>query len=414
MTSSKLCTCSRNIFLSTIGVLLILQFISKISIGLTMGYDPNLSQLSEFLINYEGGFVRRGLLGQILFEICQYFNCSPVVIPYFFCIVIWLVTLAFFLYRFHSRQLLWWILLSPIMFGMAYDIVRKDYITYIIAIAMFMLVGNGSFLSLKKYAVFIVLMVLGLFVHESMIFYAIPIGCLMLWKIGNNSKFSLLASFIAISIFALLAFFKGNDMTVNKIMDSWNHLQPADTASLLTSKENSIGAIGWELSHAVKYHLQRNFHNPSFGWFGVVYQPIVMFFAYYLIMNFTAIFIGNRDKADYARLSLSSVFIFVCICLIPMFLFLSCDYARLYQYAFVMAYAVYLILPYPNVLSLSYIKTSSRRLANAKNRVNRKVINIIHGDSVMSVATPPIITLNTKPNATINTSMIDICFNFKQ
>lgn len=233
-------------------------------------------------------------------------------------------------------------------------------------------------------------------------------------EIGNNSKFALLASFIAISIFALLAFFKGNDMTVNKIMDSWNHLQPADTASLLTSKENSIGAIGWELSHAVKYHLQRNFHNPSFGWFGVVYQPIVMFFAYYLIMNFTAIFIGNRDKADYARLSLSSVFIFVCICLIPMFLFLSCDYARLYQYAFVMAYAVYLILPYPNVLSLSYIKTSSRRLANAKNRVNRKVINIIHGDSVMSVATPPIITLNTKPNATINTSMIDICFNFKQ
>ena len=35
---------------------------------------PNKYVYTDWLINYEGGFVRRGLLGQIIFEISNLFN----------------------------------------------------------------------------------------------------------------------------------------------------------------------------------------------------------------------------------------------------------------------------------------------------------------------------------------------------
>ena len=36
----------------------------------------NDSTISEYLINYQGGFTRRGILGEIIFQIANYFDLS--------------------------------------------------------------------------------------------------------------------------------------------------------------------------------------------------------------------------------------------------------------------------------------------------------------------------------------------------
>ena len=43
-----------------------------------IGEFPNKYTYTDWLINYEGGFVRRGLLGQIIFELSKFFNIKLV------------------------------------------------------------------------------------------------------------------------------------------------------------------------------------------------------------------------------------------------------------------------------------------------------------------------------------------------
>ena len=58
--------------------------------------------------------------------------------------------------------------------------------------------------------------------------------------------------------------------------------------------------------------------------------------------------------------------------------------------------------------------TSSRRLANERNRVSKKVISTIHWLSATSSATPPATMRSTKPKATMHTSSTAYCFSFEQ
>ena len=58
--------------------------------------------------------------------------------------------------------------------------------------------------------------------------------------------------------------------------------------------------------------------------------------------------------------------------------------------------------------------TSSRRLANERKSVSRNVISTSHLLGAMSVAKPPASTLNTKPKATMHTSMMAYCLSLVQ
>ena len=57
------------IYLSTLAVLSIYWLYYKSSVG-------NDSTISEWIINYQGGFTRRGLPGEIAFHLAKYFNTS--------------------------------------------------------------------------------------------------------------------------------------------------------------------------------------------------------------------------------------------------------------------------------------------------------------------------------------------------
>jgi hypothetical protein len=60
-----------------VAALLVLVSVVSISFVWSSIYPPRSWGLSEYLINYSGGFVRRGLPGTILLEIYQNFNITP-------------------------------------------------------------------------------------------------------------------------------------------------------------------------------------------------------------------------------------------------------------------------------------------------------------------------------------------------
>ena len=61
---------------------------------------PTKYVFTDWLINYEGGFVRRGFLGQIILEISNFLNIQIKLIILFFQIVIYLIYYLLFFYFF--------------------------------------------------------------------------------------------------------------------------------------------------------------------------------------------------------------------------------------------------------------------------------------------------------------------------
>ena len=86
------------IYLSTLAVLSIYWLYYKSSVG-------NDSTISEWIINYQGGFTRRGLPGEIAFHLAKYFNSSLRFIIFIFQSVTYVFYLYLVYYFFKKTKL---------------------------------------------------------------------------------------------------------------------------------------------------------------------------------------------------------------------------------------------------------------------------------------------------------------------
>lgn len=126
----------------------------------------------------------------------------------------------------------------------------------------------------------------------------------------------------------------------------------------------SIGALAWDTTQTMKDHFTVNFHSDDgFGWMGLFLRPLFAVLVYYFATNF--IFVmkrGNSDTEDIdtnnktiesqTKTNLSMLFIFSMICLLPMFTVLSCDYARIYQYALITSFSMFLLIPSERITAM--------------------------------------------------------------
>ena len=77
--SQKKCITSIVIYLSILYFIALFHLYFKHSGGAD-------STISEWLINYQGGFTKRGIIGEVRFQIAKFFNCS----------ISWLCVIVFF------------------------------------------------------------------------------------------------------------------------------------------------------------------------------------------------------------------------------------------------------------------------------------------------------------------------------
>lgn len=333
--------------------------------------DPNSYQFSEFLINFEGGFVRRGFLGQLLYWFCEYTQLSPFPIISAICLIAWVIFLCFFFKKFKHLGYCWWFLASPLFWGPPGSVIRKDYLCYLVIIAMLYIVKSCNLNTLRTLALFL-LGTFGMFLHEAFVFFGIPIIGLALISQKRTRIKGIIFSLVGCLLFLMFSYFKGSTDIVNSILNSWNTILGRDT---LIYTSNSIEALGKDAVTQFKFHIYHNLHeynDPSFGWAGIILRPLFAIASYYLIVNFIFIFKEfSPQKETQLRTSLSILYIFSLLCLTPMFTFLSCDYGRLYQYAVVPSLAALIILPEPILTGLfpKRLKTLVERFNNKMNEL---------------------------------------------
>ncbi|MGN1263748.1 MAG: hypothetical protein ACI4TW_06895 [Prevotella sp.] len=312
--------------------------------------------ISDWLINYEGGFVRRGLTGQILLELYR-------IHPYDVRMTIVLVTVVSSLWlllivcrMFHRKG--WSYAILPLgccfYYGFMELWVRKDMLLLLLAYFIFS--------SYRKYSsrhdtfhlsLFVVLSSVILLIHEAAFFFTVPI--LITYGIAAGRKergsmgFSALARLLlpflpAVLTMAAVCLFKGNSTMPDVIWRSWHEVFRAypDGTSSLPDLYNNVGqgvvSLSWTTLDTMRLHLNVNF----FGYFpgnryiilsASILLWVWMFLGYYFIVSrLNTMSFRKGATALHTEQEIGNTLLIQFLFMLPMFTFLSCDFGRTIPY----------------------------------------------------------------------------------
>lgn len=204
--------CSKKTNFAVLGFLIF--YLCK-SLWNKFGFFLSLNQeevYANWMINYRGGFLRRGLGGEIILRLASMFGVSHIVVVNILTFVIWVILISFFITKFVQKQYPLFILAMPFCLGETIFadpsyFLRKDSLSILIFILMLTLFfkkksSPPSLLFLFLNSLFI----LGILIHEEIFFFSFPILFLSYWhrnkSFGKNLAF--FAPSIAVFIFLCL------------------------------------------------------------------------------------------------------------------------------------------------------------------------------------------------------------------
>ena len=189
-------------------------------------------EISEWLINYEGGFVRRGIVGQILYAFEQ-MHLYDVRIAIKLLYILSSVIILLILYRVFKAEG-WSPVLLPTGLCLGYTLFnlwgRKDFLMLALAFAIFLCYrATVRRHSKRAWPLLYVLSAIQLLAHEASFFFTYPI--LMLYSYGiyrksgmtwSRSAVKTLICFLPVLvIMAVVCLFKGDKSVADAIWSSW-------------------------------------------------------------------------------------------------------------------------------------------------------------------------------------------------
>lgn len=345
------------------GIFMLLLLYSVIR-RIVLGYTKEDWNIAEWLINYRGGFVRRGLTGQALFDLYNHFEISPYTVILLISGLAFVGLVVFFVINFRKRGLHLSILLYPFFLGgLIIDNiwVRKDVVIVLIFILLIYLATWNSTSSkktgakiLKLFALNVVFS-LGLLIHEELGFLAFPILFLIFFN-SQRERFSAIKSALlsilkllpSLIIFFLCIYYKGTVTASNLIWDSWKSV-PFPFQDMSAVPPSAIDALSWSLQKGLSLTVDtiKNFD-------GGIYAPIawvlIIAVIFYLlshlnIYNGEETGVTNNEKTKpYTKTNISSILIFQLLFITPLFI-LGWDYARWIFLWVTTSFSLLLLLP---------------------------------------------------------------------
>ena len=302
------------------------------------GYDGNtVWNIGDWLISYEGGFVRRGLPGSIIYTISSRLSVPPIHLIWLFSCLFYLL-LAILLWKLCSKKVSSTLLLSPlILLGPIADnyIVRKDVMLltlFAISLASFRFLQSKDSPRLIGLSVINISSTMAILSHESYGFWALPALAASIYFANDNKKknsrlrslrkailtFICLSPSIAAFIFCLL--FKGSELQAMTIHESWKELAeliPSKIALFQSTPDGAIGSIGWTTIKGLSMSIS-TLRSFSLG----LWVPACWMLTIYICFQ---LFVGDKGFKD-AELKRQIAF-FQFLTLSPLFL-LGWDFGR--------------------------------------------------------------------------------------
>ena len=185
--------------------------------------DYETFQISDWMINYEGGFVRRGLIGQLLLWANHIHSFN---IRYAILIIEAIFYILFFYLLFKVFKKYRWSLLGA-MFPIACSttsmaVYRRDFMMLCLCYCsykfFFKYIKDNKNITL---IISLMIMLISIIIYEPIFFVLIPILMMQYWNKKKNLVKLSIVFFIPILCMVLSCIFSGTKDQVNIIWQSW-------------------------------------------------------------------------------------------------------------------------------------------------------------------------------------------------
>ena len=320
-------------------------------------------QYGEWLINYQNGFVRRGLIGEIIYLVSYIFN-QNLQVSFVFVISLFVIIYYFLNYHlikkieFSNLNIL--ILFSPLFFIFFVVIskvgIKKEIILYIFYVFYLLILLSKNYNYKKNWYIFLPLPII-LLVHEGFVFFLPYFILPLLFKIDKeNSKillFQLFYLFISSSILTFVLYsYKGNSEFTAVICESLNNFAPEKCTWW-----GPIAALKTDISltSAGSYYQgisENEFSNQSGNLF-YLFDDLKTYsgFIFYIIYSFTPIIIFLTIKRFIKKKLLIILTIIAFLFSIPLF-HVAQDWSRWFSIHFHLIAFLIFFLERANIIEI--------------------------------------------------------------
>lgn len=294
-------------------------------------FDYLRYEVSDWLINYQGGFVRRGLIGELLLQLehIMPYNVRHAIvgIEIISYVLFFIVTFRIFIkYR--------WSLLAA-MFPVAcvtqsIGCYRRDFMMLCLCALTFYLFFK--YLKEKRKTLLVLsvaVMSLGIVVYEPVFFVLVPVLALQYWNACGERKWLKTALVFTppTACMLLSCVYSGNGAQTDAIWQSWMPYMMADGYNPADGMGGAVEFLKLTNTDVFKMHLEISFGDniPL----SVATLIIVLSLAFFLCTNVPQI---NKMRKTVTRNGyadkLGRILIFQLLMQLPLFTVLSTDYGR--------------------------------------------------------------------------------------
>lgn len=300
----------------------------------------NTFGVTDWMINFQGGFVRRGLLGEGLYQLCAVGGFWPVHHVVMGLEVTALVVLVgVFLWICWRRR---WLPLMPLMLMVGGLLTyRRDFLMLLLAWAV--LEEMFRYRRDRRQGalwVAICLMTFSILIYEPFFFFCVPLSMLLYAQTLHAEKVgfwqqcgkTLMVFALPLATMFIVCLYKGDPQTADAVWLSWKPMLDALGVPLDTT---GIGVkfMGLSTGEAMAIHLKANFGIDATTGTGanplLVCGVVVMLLGLYFLTTQMPL-VGKKRWRDCVLAS--DIFLFQTFCMLPLFTVLSCDYVRTVNY----------------------------------------------------------------------------------
>lgn len=290
---------------------------------------------ADMFINYSGGFVRRGLLGQF-FLWCHHVGVDPVWTAAAMSLVSFVIVAIYLISQFikHGYNLciltVSWFLGGFGVYGL--PSMRRDYI---IMCAFLLVVWLWKKMSVGRWVVLAnVLVCVTILCYEPYALFSIPFSILLTHLRWKSWLKSVAAWTLPVFVFLVCCKYSGGKEIYDAIVASTSEFLPAP---------GMINFLLRDSAEVMKYHIQCNFLSIAHGVPVVLLSLVSLFCLVYYSVNAIPVF--SEDKADFANRRYVLAFLMCAfVVLSPMFVCLSTDYGRTVIYIVLSSYFLFFAL----------------------------------------------------------------------
>ena len=257
------------IYLSLLFIFVIFWLYIKHTVG-------NDSTISEWLINYQGGFTKRGLIGEICFQIAKYFDLSLRFVIFLFQSLMYSIFL-FLIYRFFrnipTNLIIILSIFTPIflLYPLAeIEVLARKETFVFTAFLLFLNISNANYSSnIPLYYIFFILPIVCL-IYEPVVFFFPFIASVLVIRLRHNQITALLSKITICFIPALIV----------SMIIATNPITPENHAILANSLKENFGedcymSCGMLLSRSsIILQFVQNFKSVTFD--GLIRYPLII------------------------------------------------------------------------------------------------------------------------------------------